>query len=157
MSGQHGASSGVFELDNRSKEDSNRKREFKPVGSLEQLKRNSKENKAPTLRQGANAGGESLRVGEKEEHHQSSILFGSSRDSCDIEATGSKAANKTVRIISDSCSPQRPAVTKFKHKTEGDGEIERQTGGHIIGGQEDRGANADLRMRNKKNIMSNIK
>lgn len=124
MSGQHGASSGVFELDNRSKEDSNRKREFKPVGSLEQLKRNSKENKAPS-KQVNNTGGDSHGLAVMDEHHQSSILFGSSRDSCDIEATGSKAANKTVRIISDSCSPQRPAVTKFKHKTEGDGEIDR--------------------------------
>jgi hypothetical protein len=71
-----------------------------------------------------NTGGDSRGLAVMDEHHQSSILFGSSRDSCDIEATGSKAANKTVRIISDSCSPQRPAVTKFKHKTEGDGEID---------------------------------
>ena len=67
MSGQHGASSGVFELDHHSKEDSNRKREFKPVGSLEQLKRNSKENKAPS-KPAKNMGGDSLCIAEKEEH-----------------------------------------------------------------------------------------
>ena len=35
VSGQNGASSGIFEFDHSSKDDSNRKKEFKAVGSLE--------------------------------------------------------------------------------------------------------------------------
>lgn len=65
--------------------------------------------------------------------------------------------------IDSSYSPQRPAVTKFKHRTENDGldsvKIPRgpNDGSGADTQRDERGANAELRIRNKKNIMSNIK
>ena len=94
---------------------------------------------------------------DEEKYPQSSILFASSRDSCDIDAAGSRGANKTFRILGESGSPQRPAITRIKNRTEGDGEIDASTISRIIGSQEDRGVNAELRMRNKRHFMNDIK
>ena len=51
-----------------------------------------------------------------------------------------------------SCSPQRPAVTKFKHRTDNDvlnGEKNTQSPDGPDTHRDERGANAELRIRNK--------